>query len=142
MGVPMEGFFDEADVVFATPAPSTTAHKAPAKAPTPSTEPVPREEGIHIEGVGETIPLSVETPTPPEGVIPPTAVQTKIVPSVLPLVISTSDLLQLSPRLQRAVLPLLLPLPPFLIPLPVVLIRTYPLRGPMTFLRISMMHPS
>ena len=90
MGVRMEGFFDGAYVVFATPAPSTTTHKAPAKTLTPSVEPVPRE-GTHVEGVGETTPLSAERPTPPEGSIPPTAVQTKIAPSVLPLVISTSD---------------------------------------------------
>ncbi|XP_030955811.1 uncharacterized protein KIAA0754-like [Quercus lobata] len=90
MGVPMEGFFNGADVVFATPAPSTAAHKALAKTPTPSVEPVPKE-GTHIEGVGETTSLFVETPTPPEGAIPPTAVQTKTAPSVLPLVISTSD---------------------------------------------------
>ena len=90
MGVPMEGFFDGADAVFATPAPSTVAHKAPAKTPTPSAKPVPRE-GTHVEGVGETTPLPAKRPTPPEGAIPPTAVQTKITPSVLPLVISTSD---------------------------------------------------
>ena len=91
MGVPMEGLFDGADVVFATPAPSTTAHKVPAKTLTPSAEPVPREEGIHIEGVGETTPLPAKTPAPPERAISPTVVQTKTAPSVLPLVISTSD---------------------------------------------------
>ena len=90
MGVPMEGFFDGADVVFATPAPSTTAHKAPAKTPTPSAELVPRED-THIEGVGETTPLSAKTPTPPEGAIPPITIQTKTAPSVLPLVILTND---------------------------------------------------
>ena len=90
MGVPMEGFFDGANVVFTTPAPSTAAHKAPAKAPTPSAESVPREKGTHIEGVGETTPLPTETPAPPERAISPTAVQTKTAPSVLPLVISTS----------------------------------------------------
>ena len=51
-------------------------------------------------------------------------------------------LLQLSPRLQRAVPPLLLLLPPFPALLPVVLIRTYPQRDPMTFLRIPMMRLS
>ena len=86
----MEGFFDGADVVFATPAPSTAAHKALAKTPAPSTEPIPRE-GTHVEGVSETTPLPAERPTPSEGAIPPTVVQTKITPSVLPLVISTSD---------------------------------------------------
>ena len=91
MGVPMEGFFDGVDVVFATPAPSTTAYKAPAKAPTPSTEPVPKEEGTHTKGAGETTPLPAETPAPPERAISPAAVQTKTSPSILPLVIFTSD---------------------------------------------------
>ncbi|XP_030936892.1 endochitinase A1-like [Quercus lobata] len=90
MGVPMEGFFDGAEVVLATPAPSTAAHKTPAKTPTPSVEPVPRE-GIHVEGVGETIPLLAERPTPSKGAIPPAAVQTKVTSPVLPLVVSTSD---------------------------------------------------
>ena len=90
MCVPMEGFFDGADAVFATPAPSSAAHKAPAKTPTPSAEPVPRE-GTHVEGVGETMPLPAERPTPLEGAIPPAAVQTKITSSILPLLILTSD---------------------------------------------------
>ncbi|XP_050242250.1 endochitinase A1-like [Quercus robur] len=90
MGVPMKGFFDGAEAVLVTPTPSTAAHKAPAKTPTPSAEPVPRE-GTHVEGVGETIPLPAERPTPSEGAVPPAAVQPKITPFVLPLVISTSD---------------------------------------------------
>ena len=92
MSVPMESFFNGADVTFATPTPSTAAHKVPAKTPTPSIEPVPREEGTHTEGVGETTHFFAETPTPPERAISPTAVQTKTASSVLPLVISTSDL--------------------------------------------------
>ena len=91
MGVPMKGFFNRANVVFATPAPPNAGHKALAKAPTLSTEPVPREEGTHTEGVGETTPLPTETPAPPKRAISPAAVQTKTAPSVLPLVISTSD---------------------------------------------------
>ena len=90
MGVPMEGFFDGVGVVFATPAPPIAAHKAPAKTPTPSAESVPKE-GTHIEGVDETTSLSAETPTPLERAISPTAVQTKTAPSILLLVISTSD---------------------------------------------------
>ena len=89
MGVPMEGFFDGAEAVVATPAPPA-AHKTPAKTPTPFAKPVPRE-GTHVEGVGETTPLLSERPTPSEGAIPPAAVQTKITSSVLPFVISTSD---------------------------------------------------
>ena len=90
MGVPMEGFFDGAEVVLAMPAPSIATHKTPTKTPTPSIESVPRE-GTHVEGVGETTPLPVERPTPSEGAIPPAAVQTKTTSPVLPLVISTSD---------------------------------------------------
>ena len=89
MGVPMEGLFDGAEAVLMTPAPPA-AHKAPAKTPTPSAEPVPRE-GTHVEGVGETTPLPAERPTPSEGAIPPAAVQAKTTSPVLSLVISTSD---------------------------------------------------
>ena len=89
MGVPMEGFFDGAKAVLLTPTP-TTAHKTPAKTPTPSTKPVPRE-GTHVEGFGETTPLPAERPTPLEGAIPSTVIQTKTTSPVLPLVISTSD---------------------------------------------------
>ena len=76
MGVPMEGFFDGAEAVLATPAPPA-AHKALAKTLTPSAEPVPRE-GTHVEGVGETTPLPAERFTPSEGAIPSAVVQTKI----------------------------------------------------------------
>ena len=89
MGVPMEGFFDGAEAVLSTPAPPA-AHKAPAKTPTPSAEPVPRE-GTHVEGVGETTPLPAERFAPSEGATPSAVVQTKITPSILPLVISSSD---------------------------------------------------
>ena len=89
MGLPMEGFFDGAEAVLATPAPPT-AHKTPAKTPTPFAEPVPRE-GTHVEGVGETTPLPAERPTPSEEAIPPAAVQTKTTSPVLPLVILTID---------------------------------------------------
>ena len=89
MGVPMEGFFDGAEAVLATPAPPA-AHKAPTKTPTPFAEPVPRE-GTHVEGVGETTPLPAERFTPSKGAIPPTVVQTKTTSPILSLVISTSD---------------------------------------------------
>ena len=72
MGVHMEGFFDGADVAFTKP--TTAAPKVPAKAPTPSAEPVLRKEGTHTEGVGETTPLFVETPAHLERTISPTAV--------------------------------------------------------------------
>ena len=91
MGVPMEGFFDGTDVAFATPAPSAAAHGVPAETPTPPTEPVPREEGTHTEGVSKTIPISTETLTPSKGVISPVAVQTEAASAVLSFIISTSD---------------------------------------------------
>ena len=78
-------------MAFATPTPSTVAPKVPAKAPTPSAEPIPRKKGTHTIGVGETTPFSAETPTPPERTISPTAVQTKTASLVIPLVISTND---------------------------------------------------
>ena len=89
MDVPMEGFFDGAEVVLTTPAPPV-AHKAPAKTPTPSAEPVPRE-GTHVEGVSETTPLPAERFTPSKGAIPSAVVQTKITSPILPLVISSRD---------------------------------------------------
>ena len=90
IGVPMEGFFDGADVAFAPPAPSTAAHGVPTEAPTPPSEPVPRKEGTHTERVSEITPISAKTPTPLEGVIL-AAVQTEAASPILPLVISTSD---------------------------------------------------
>ena len=89
MGVPMEGFFDGVEAVLLTPDPPA-AHKAPAKTPTPSAEPVPRE-GTHVEGVGETTPLPAERFASSEGATPSAVVQTKTTPSILPLVISSSD---------------------------------------------------
>ena len=68
MGVPMEGFFVGAEAVLSTPAPPA-AHKAPAKTPTSSAEPVPRE-GTHVEGVSETTPLPAKRFAPSEGAIP------------------------------------------------------------------------
>ena len=142
MGVPVEGFFDRANVTFATPAPSTAAHKVPTKAPTPSVEPVPREEGTHTERVGKTTPLLAKTPAPPERAISPAAVQTKTAPSVLPLIISTSDPFAVISQAVKDGASLVVIFPPFPVPLHVVLIRTYPLRGPMTFLRILIMRLS
>ena len=86
----MEGFFDRVNVAFATPITPTAAHRVPAEAPIPPSEPVPREEGTHTERVNETTPIPARTLISPEGVIP-TAVQTEATSPVLPLVISTSD---------------------------------------------------
>ena len=86
----MEGFFDGADVTFATPTPSTAAHGVPAEALTLPSEPVPREEGTHTEKVSKTTLIPARTPISPEGVIP-AAAQTEATSPVLPLIISTSD---------------------------------------------------
>ena len=86
----MKGFFDGANVAFATPTPSATAHGVPAKAPIPPSEPIPKEEGTHTERVSETTPIPTRTPISPKGVIPAVA-QTEVTSLILPLVISTSD---------------------------------------------------
>ena len=44
-----------------------------------------------LKGVGETTPLPAERFAPSEGATPSAVVQTKITPSILPLVISSSD---------------------------------------------------
>ena len=89
----MKGFFDGADIVFGTPAPTTPAatQGVPAEAPIPSTNPVPIDEGTYTEKVSKATPIPTETFTPQNGVIPPTAAQTEIASPVTPFVISTSD---------------------------------------------------
>ena len=142
MGVPMEDFFDGADVAFATPIPSAAAHKAPTKTSTPSAKPVPREEGTHTERVGETTVLPVETPAPSERAISPTAVQTKTAPSVLPLVIATSDPFAAISQASKGGASLVVT--PSSLPGSVTRGPDTDLssEGSMTFLRISMMRPS
>ena len=90
VGVPIEGFFDGANVAFATPTPSTTAHGVPTKAPIPPSELIPKEEGTHTEKVSETTPIPTRTPISPEGVIP-TAAQIEATSPILPFIISTRD---------------------------------------------------
>ena len=90
MGIPMEGFFEGADVMFRTIASVAPAASqgVSAEAPIPSTKPVPME-GIHTEGVSEATPNFAETPTPQEGAIP-SAAQTEVASPTTPLVISIS----------------------------------------------------
>ena len=90
VSVPMEGFFDGANVAIATPTPSTTAHGVPTKAPIPPSEPIPKKEGTHTEKVSKTTPIPTRTPISPKGVILAVA-QTEATSPILPLVISTSD---------------------------------------------------
>ena len=91
MGAPMGDFFDEADVVFATPAPFATAHGVFAEAPTPPTKPIPVDEGTHTGKVSEATSILAETLTPQEVATPPATVQIEVASPITPLVISTSD---------------------------------------------------
>ena len=70
MGAPMEGFFDGANVVFATPAPSAIAPGVPTKASTLPTEPAPIDKGTHTGKVSEAILVLAETLTPQEVATP------------------------------------------------------------------------
>ena len=90
IGVPMKGFFDRADVAFATPTTPAAAHGVLAEAPIPPSELVPKEDDTYTEKVSETTPIPARTPISPEGVIPATA-QTEATSPILPHVISTSD---------------------------------------------------
>ena len=63
MDAPMGGFFDEADVVFATLASSAAALGVPAEVTTLSTKPVPIYEGTHTEKVSEATLVPTETLT-------------------------------------------------------------------------------
>ena len=55
MGTPMEGFFDEANIVTEVIAStSAVAQGAPAKAPIPSPRPGPVKESAQTERVGES----------------------------------------------------------------------------------------
>ena len=91
MGAPMGGFFDGADVVFATLASSAAALRVPAEATTLPTKPVPIDKGTHTGKVSEAILVPTKTLTPQDVAIPPATVQTEAASPVTPLVISTSD---------------------------------------------------
>ena len=74
MGAPMGGFFNGADVVFVTLAPSATAPGVPAEASSLSIESVHIDEGTHTGKVSEATPIPVETHSPQETVTPPATV--------------------------------------------------------------------
>ena len=57
MGAPMGGFFNGADVVFVTLAPSATAPGVPTEASSLPIEPVPIDEGTHTGKVSEATPV-------------------------------------------------------------------------------------
>ena len=86
MGAPMGGFFDGADVVFATPAFSAIAPEIPTMATTLPT--VLIDEGTHTRKVSKATHILAETLTPREVA---TTIQTEAASPVTPLVISTSD---------------------------------------------------
>ena len=91
MGVPMGGFFDGVDVVFATPTSFAAATGVPAEATTFPTKSVSIDEGIHTGKVSEAIPIPAETLTPREVATPLAMVQIEVASPVTPLIISTSD---------------------------------------------------
>ena len=64
MGTPMGGFFDGADIVFATLASSATAHGVPAEVTTLPTERVSIDEGTYTGKVSKATPVPAETLTP------------------------------------------------------------------------------
>ena len=65
MGMPMEGFFDEADVMVEAMAfASAVAQGTPIKAPIPPPKPISVEESTQTERVGKFIPILAEVPTP------------------------------------------------------------------------------
>ena len=51
IGVPMKGFFDRADIAFATPTTLVATHGVLAEAPIPPSELVPKEEGTILGGL-------------------------------------------------------------------------------------------
>ena len=91
MGAPMGGFFDGANVVFATLASSATAHGVPIEATTFPTKPAPINEGTYTRKVSEATPVPAETLTPRKVATPPATVQTEVTSPVTPLVIFISD---------------------------------------------------
>ena len=64
MGAPMGGFFDGANVVFATLASSATAHGVPTEVTTLPTKQVSIDEGTYTGKVSEATPVPAETLTP------------------------------------------------------------------------------
>ena len=91
MGAPMGGFFDGADVVFATPAFSAIAPEIPTEATTLPIEPVLKDEGTHTAKVSKATHIPAKTLTPREVATPPTTIQTEAASPITPFVISTSD---------------------------------------------------
>ena len=63
MDAPIGGFFDGADVVFATLASSAAALGVPTEVTTLPTKPVPIYEGTHTEKVSEATLVPTETLT-------------------------------------------------------------------------------
>ena len=74
MGMPMEGFFDGADIVAEVMASAFAATQgAPVEAPIPPPKPVSVEESTQTERVGESVLIPVEVPTPQKEVTPAVA---------------------------------------------------------------------
>ena len=88
----MEGFFDGVDIVAEAIAfASTAAQGAPVEALIPPPKPVPTEESIQAERVGESIPIPAKIPTPQKEVTPTDGSQTGNASPATPPIISSSD---------------------------------------------------
>ena len=93
MGMPIEGFFNEADIVAEAIAFAfVVAHMALAEIPICPPKLVLVEESTQTERVCEFVPILAEIPTLQKEVTPTSASQTGSASPAAPLVISTSDL--------------------------------------------------
>lgn len=92
MGTPIEGFFDEADIVVEAMASAfAVAQGALTKTPIPSPRLGPVEESTQTKRVGESVPTLAEIPTPQKGVTLAGASQTRSASPATPFIISASD---------------------------------------------------
>ena len=90
--MPMEGFFDEADVMAeAMSSTSTATQGAPAEAPIPPPNPVPIEKSTQAERLGEFVPIPTKIPTPQKEVSPVGAPQIGNASPTTPHVISACN---------------------------------------------------
>ena len=93
MGMTIEGFFNEADIVVEAMASAFVAEqRAPVEVPIRPPKPILVEESTQTERVCEFVPIPVEIPTPQKEVTPTGASQTGSASPATPLVISASDL--------------------------------------------------
>ena len=93
MGMPIEGFFNEADIMAKAMASAFVAEQgAPVEVLICPPKPVPVEESTQTERVCEFVPIPAEIPTPQKEVTPTGASQTGSASLATPLIIFASDL--------------------------------------------------